>query len=122
MFAKCKCGHNDKGKKYCDLEGGDVEWANVFDKFKVYFERSKNCHNAEGFGGCNNNLHYKAFKCAQIKAKLYVDLVDIPPCLKKLAKVHPHFFEYSKYCLSAIPGKIASLFKFLCLSFLLFLM
>ena len=29
-FAACKCGHNDKGNKYCDIEGGDDEWAEAF--------------------------------------------------------------------------------------------
>ena len=30
--AKCKCGHNAKGTKYCDIEGGDDEWADAFAK------------------------------------------------------------------------------------------
>lgn len=29
-FTACKCGHNDKGNKYCDIEGGDDEWAEAF--------------------------------------------------------------------------------------------
>ena len=31
-YASCKCGHNAKGTKYCDIEGGDDEWTDVFTK------------------------------------------------------------------------------------------
>lgn len=34
-FAKCKCGHNAKGTKYCDLEGGDEEWTDAFAKVNL---------------------------------------------------------------------------------------
>lgn len=41
IYAKCKCGHNAKGLKYCDVEGGDEEWKTAFDKVsnssKFYF-------------------------------------------------------------------------------------
>lgn len=30
-YAKCKCGHNAKGTKYCDIEGGDEEWTSAFE-------------------------------------------------------------------------------------------
>jgi hypothetical protein len=30
IYASCKCGHNAKGLKYCDIAGGDTEWVNAF--------------------------------------------------------------------------------------------
>lgn len=29
-YASCKCGHNAKGTRYCDIEGGDDEWTDAF--------------------------------------------------------------------------------------------
>lgn len=91
IFAKCKCGHTSKGTKYCDVEGGDDEWTEAYDfvslyflkfvKFEKYFERSYDCHSAEGFGACNSNQYYNQWKCAVAKAKLYVDLINLPKCL-----------------------------------------
>jgi hypothetical protein len=34
-YASCKCGHNGKGTKYCDIEGGDDEWTDTFEKVKL---------------------------------------------------------------------------------------
>ena len=30
LFAKCKCGHTQKGTSYCDIEGGDDEWLDSY--------------------------------------------------------------------------------------------
>jgi hypothetical protein len=100
VFVDCKCGHNAKGTKYCDLGGGDDEWVEAFDAFNKYIERSQDCHASEGFGSCKNNQFFKPFKCAEIKAKLYVDLIDLPSCIKDILHVHPFFYEYSNYCFS----------------------
>lgn len=110
-FAKCKCGHTAKGTKYCDIEGGDEEWVEANDLFEKYFERSYDCHSAEGFGECNNNQFYKDWKCAVAKAQLYVDLINMPSCLVDIMKTHPTYYDYYRFC-HAMIGKaliIASL-------------
>ena len=35
IYGKCKCGHNAKGLKYCDVEGGDDEWIDAFSKVSI---------------------------------------------------------------------------------------
>jgi hypothetical protein len=35
VFAECKCGHNSKGSKYCDLGGGDDEWTKAFEAVSI---------------------------------------------------------------------------------------
>lgn len=120
VFAKCLCGHGDKGLAYCDVEGGDDEWQSAFSKFKTYYENSLNCHAAEGFGPCNGNQYYNDFKCAEMKAKLYVHLIDLPDCLRALMPQHPFFAEYYKYC-AGLFGVSSSIWSVLLLLVVMFL-
>ncbi len=119
IFAKCKCGHNAKGLKYCDIEGGDSEWTDAFEMFESYYERSQNCHTSEGFGPCNDNQYFVDFKCAELKAKLFVYLIEIPTCLQNLMDVHPFFYEYTMYCTFSVLGLSSAISaSFLALSLL----
>jgi hypothetical protein len=67
-------------------------------QFEKYFERSYDCHSAEGFGACNSNQYYNQWKCATAKAKLYVDLINLPVCLQDIINVHPVYYDYYAYC------------------------
>ena len=99
VFAKCLCGVNNKGTKYCDIEGGDNEWIEAKDKFLLYNEASFNCHTAEGFGKCRAESDvFKEYKCAEFKAKNYVKLIKNPDCFKDRYYLYPEFYEYSWYC------------------------
>ena len=91
----CLCGHNAKGTKYCDIGRGDDEWLDAFDKFQKYIERTKDCHASEGFGSCKNNQYYKPYKCAELKARLYVHLIELPDCIRDMMATHPFFYEYA---------------------------
>jgi hypothetical protein len=35
IYAECKCGHNAKGLRYCDIEGGDQEWIDAFTAVRI---------------------------------------------------------------------------------------
>ena len=43
-------------------------------------------------------MYFKDWRCAEAKAKLYVDLINMPSCLRDIMSVHPLYYEYSKYC------------------------
>ena len=60
-----------------------------------------NCHTAENLGLCHEDELFRDWKCKELKAKLFVDLIDNPYCMDELYKYHPNFSEYYKYCLKA---------------------
>lgn len=43
-------------------------------------------------------MYYQDWKCAEAKAKLFVDLINMPQCLRDIMSVHPLYYEYFKYC------------------------
>ena len=68
-----------------------------------------NCHTAELFGPCHEPDLYKGWKCADLKARLYVEFLDQPTCLKDLYKYHPTFSEYYQLCMNAMLGVCAKI-------------
>ena len=74
------------------------------------------CHSAEGYGPCLDNPNWLAFKCAEMKAKMYVDFIDNPSCLKDMYSVHPNFAEWYKYC-GALG--LASYYLFILIAFII---
>ena len=50
-------------------------------QFLQYIEHTYDCHDAEGFGSCRNDMYFIDYKCAEFRAKYYVELIDNPTCL-----------------------------------------
>ena len=68
-------------------------------QFKAYVEDNQNCHTAEHFGSCApRGRYYRDWKCAEMRAKYFVDLIDNPSCLREMYALHPHFSEYHRFC------------------------
>lgn len=86
VFAKWKWGYNSNGDKYWDIEAGDVEWVNAKNLFSDY---NGECGKSSG--------SWSSYKCAQIKAQYYVELLNNPTCLKQNYAQHPAFWEYQRY-------------------------
>jgi hypothetical protein len=83
---------------YCDIEAGDDEWISATEKFQDFYLMNLDCHTGEGFGECGNaGSKYKDYKCAEFKAKNYVELLKNPECLIATYKTNPYFWEYSYY-------------------------
>lgn len=57
-----------------------------------------NCHAAENFGPCHEEALYLDWKCKEMKADLFVYMVDNPPCLADLMKYHPTYAEFVELC------------------------
>ncbi|CAI2371396.1 unnamed protein product [Moneuplotes crassus] len=99
--AACKCGYSGDGKKYCDIEAGDTEWVDATNKFEEFFLTNLDCHTGEGFGRCGQKeSQFMEYRCAEFKAKHYVELLNNPDCLKENYQNSPIFWEYSVYCSS----------------------
>jgi hypothetical protein len=43
-------------------------------------------------------MFFQDWKCAEAKAKLYVDLINMPTCMKDIMSTHPTYYDYFKYC------------------------
>lgn len=100
--AACKCGYNADGNSYCDIEAGDTEWVEATTLFQDFYLLNLDCHTAEGFGNCGQaESVYFEYKCAEFKAKHYVELLNNPDWLKDNYDKNPYFWEYSEYCHSA---------------------
>lgn len=52
VFAACKCGYNNAGNSYCDIEAGDDEWELATEIFQEYSILSLDWHTSEGYGQC----------------------------------------------------------------------
>ena len=100
IFAQWKWGFGTKGQKYCDIEGDDDEWIDVRNKFTNYSDTFDNCHQAEGFGEWFYNDHFVDWKCAELRARLYVYFIDLPDCWNDIKHQHPIFAEWAYYCRS----------------------
>lgn len=93
--AKCKCGFNTNGDKYWDIEAGDDEWVKATNLFNDYHLLNLDCHTGEGYGKCGQeDSIYSQYRCAEFKAKHYVELINNPKCLKETYKLNPFFWEY----------------------------
>jgi len=96
--AACKWGYNTAGKMYCDIEAGDIEWVSATSKFQEFYLLNLDWHTGEGFGQWGNTASkYKDYKCAEFKAKNYVELLNNPDWLKATYHTNPVFWEYSLY-------------------------
>lgn len=73
----CKCGFNGQGKKYCDILPGDTPFLEARTAFKAYYDATKTCHLASRWGECGQAKLYHTWKCKELQAKYYVELLNV---------------------------------------------
>jgi hypothetical protein len=67
--------------------------------FELYQNTSvSSCHQAEGFGEWFYNEAFRLWKCAELRARLYVYFIDNPSCWDDIKHQHPIFAEWAYYC------------------------
>lgn len=97
VYAKCTCGWNTNGYKYCDILAGDDEWEIARTKFRQYFDATKDdCNVAARWEKCSQPGLYTDWRCEQLKAENYVYLLydsEELPCMKTLKESLPIFKE-----------------------------
>ena len=99
----CRCTYKGD-EKYCDAGPEDDEWLEAREKFVKYLRGTQNCHAARGLDDCLRKDLFKDYKCAEIKAKYFVRLSDMPECLKSVKGGNSEFALYYKYCLDQEDG------------------
>ncbi len=105
--AKCECGWNNQGAKFCGLLPGDDEWKTARAKFKTYFEATKDtCSSAERWGECSEPGKYYSWKCEELKAQNYAILIEDTSanltCMNTLRQDLPTFKTIDEICAKAL--------------------
>jgi hypothetical protein len=63
----------------------------------------------------NKESMWKQYKCAEYKAKHFVELLNNPPCLQNTYQYNPYFWEYHIFCLSGPLTTLSLLLLFILL-------
>ena len=87
----CKCGWNSTGLKYCDALPGDQPYIDARAAFREYYDATANCHLASRWGECELSQKYHNWKCKELSAQYYVELLNIESlkCMSDVKKDLP---------------------------------
>ena len=81
-----------------DILPGDDEWVAVSNAYLDYINNDIFCAAPEAYGlKYDKSSFYSIYKWIETKAKLYVELIGNPSCLKENYYKTPLFADYSMY-------------------------